>query len=179
MHNTVDRSPFEQSTPLVDKTQEKCALGSRFGVSGTRGVPPKRREQLRAQNGSWSRRLYCAHYGTRACHVLPFCSESYSELQDLYKRWAQLSRSPVLWVLSKWQDSWSVVNFQNQIHLWESWLPLIMSGIPARFFVVCSCSDLIYLTLYIPSWPSSFSPAVSLLLFVVVLLLTRSAFWKM
>ena len=142
MHNTVYRSPFEQSTPLVDKTREKCALGSRFGVSGTRGVPSKRREQLRAQNGSWSRRLYCAHYdasGTRACHVLPFCNESYSEqleqeLQDLYKRWAQLSRSPVLWVLSKWQDSWSVVNFQNQIHLWKSWLPLIMSGIPARFF---------------------------------------------
>ena len=54
MHNTVYRSPFEQSTPLVDKTREKCALGSRFGVSGTRGVPPKRREQLRAQNGSWT-----------------------------------------------------------------------------------------------------------------------------
>ena len=55
MHNTLYGSPFEQSTPLVDKTREKCALGSRFGVSGTRGVPSKRREQLRAQNGSWTR----------------------------------------------------------------------------------------------------------------------------
>ena len=27
MHNTVYGSPFEQSTPLVDKTREKCALG--------------------------------------------------------------------------------------------------------------------------------------------------------